>query len=142
MREHFARDVLAARRGERFFDADVLVRHLTGDPPDMAARATSYLAAESELLLSDVIVAGTIYVLESFYEAPRVQVAAAMRSLLAVTLDAAMLLRAIEIYEIDRARFRRRVPRRRGETTGVGRIASFDRGIDRVGTIERIEPGR
>lgn len=43
----------------------------------MAARATAYLRAETELLLTDLVVAETVYVLESFYEAPRTQVAEA-----------------------------------------------------------------
>lgn len=89
-----------------FVDTNVLVRHLTGDPPEMAARATAYLAGEQELLVADLIIAETIYVLESFYEAPRPEIAAAMRSLLAfesvVTIDPAMLLRALEVYELDR----------------------------------------
>jgi Na+/proline symporter len=29
-----------------FVDTNILVRHLTGDPADMAARATAYLAAQ------------------------------------------------------------------------------------------------
>ncbi len=58
-----------------FVDTNILVRHLTGDPPDMAARATAYLEAEEALLLTDLIAAETAYVLESFYEAPRDQVA-------------------------------------------------------------------
>ena len=75
-----------------FVDTNILVRNLTGDPPEMAARATAYLAAESELLVADHVVAETVYVLESYYEAPRTQVAEAIRSLLAfgsvVTVDA------------------------------------------------------
>ena len=58
-----------------FVDTNVLVRHLTGDPPEMAGRATAYLRAEAELLLTDLVVAETVYVLESFYEAPRTAVA-------------------------------------------------------------------
>lgn len=54
-----------------FVDTTVLVRHLTQDPPEMAARATAYLRSESELFLADLIVAETVYVLESFYETPR-----------------------------------------------------------------------
>ena len=64
-----------------FVDTNILVRHLTGNPPDMAARSTAYLAAESTLLLADLIVAETVYVLESFYEAPRSKIAEAIRSL-------------------------------------------------------------
>ena len=92
-----------------FVDTNILVRHLSGDPADMAARATAYLAAAEELYLTDLIVAETVYVLESFYEAPREQVATAMRSLgsmrSVVTVDRAVLLRAIEVYEIDRLDF-------------------------------------
>ena len=50
-----------------FVDTNVLIRHLTGDPPDLAARATAFLAAADELLLPDLIVAEVVYVLESFY---------------------------------------------------------------------------
>ncbi len=127
-----------------FVDTNVLVRHLTGDPADMAARATAYLAETAELYLTDLIVAETVYVLESFYEAPREQVAAAMRSLVSmrsvVTVDPALLLRAIEVYETDRLDFAEAYLVACAESTGVDRVASFDRSIDRVDTVERIKP--
>ena len=127
-----------------FLDMNVLVRHLTGDPPELAARAAAYLRVEQELFLADLIVAETVYVLESFYEAPRVQVAEAMRALLAlasiVVVDPALLLRAFEVYETDRLDFAEAYLVACAESTGVGRVASFDRSIDRVKTVERIEP--
>jgi predicted nucleic acid-binding protein len=127
-----------------FVDTNVLVRHLTGDPPAMAARATAYLAVETDLLLTDLVVAETVYVLESFYETPRAQVAEAIRSLVAfasvVTVDAAVLLRAIEVYESDRLDFAEAYLVACAETTGVNRVASFDKSIDRVATVERVEP--
>jgi predicted nucleic-acid-binding protein len=127
-----------------FVDTNVLVRHLTGDPPALAERATAFLAAESELYLTDLIVAETIYVLESFYEAPRDQVAETMRSLVAMRsmliVDPALLLRAIEVYELDRLDFAEAYLVACAESTGVGNVASFDRAIDRVNTVQRIEP--
>ena len=127
-----------------FVDTNVLVRHLTGDPPAMAERASAFLALEPELYLADVILAETICVLESFYKAPRQQVAEAMRSLLAmrsmITIDPALLLRAIEVYEVDRLDFAEAYLVGCAESTGIGRVASFDRTIDRVTTAERIEP--
>ncbi len=48
-----------------FVDTNVLVRRLTGDLPEMAAQATAFLADVEELLLSDLILAETIYVLEA-----------------------------------------------------------------------------
>lgn len=127
-----------------FVDTNVLVRHLTGDPPDLAARATALLGTERELLLTDLVVAETVYVLESFYAAPRDQVSEAVRSLVAfdsiVCVDPALLLRAVEVYETDRIDFAEAYLVACAETTGVGMVASFNRSIDRVSTIERIEP--
>ena len=128
-----------------FVDTDVLIRHLTGDPVEMATRATSYLRTETELLVTDLVVAETIYVLESFYETPREQAAVALRSLIALasveTVDSALLLRALEVYEIDRIDFAEAYLVASAESTGVNRIASFGRSIDRVRTVERVEPG-
>jgi predicted nucleic acid-binding protein len=127
-----------------FIDTNILVRHLTGDPPDMAARATRFLATERDLLVTDLVVAETVYVLESFYKAPRGQVADAVRSLIAfesiVVVDPALLLRAVEVYETDGLDFAEAYLVASAESTAVGRVASFDRAIDRVNTVERIEP--
>lgn len=92
-----------------FVDTNILVRHLTGDPPAMAARATAYLRAGEELLLTDLVAAETVHVLESFFDVPRVQVAEAVRSLIAfdsiLCVDPALLLRSIEVYETERIDF-------------------------------------
>jgi predicted nucleic-acid-binding protein len=110
----------------------------------MAGRATAYLSSASELFLTDLVVAETIYVLESFYKTPREQTAEAMRSLVAlgsiITVDPALLLRAIEVYETDRLDFAEAYLVASAETTGVNRVASFDRSIDRIKTIERVDP--
>ena len=127
-----------------FVDTNILVRHLTGDPTAMATRATAYLRSQPDLLLTDLIAAETVYVLESFYGAPRSDVAQALRSLIAfdsiTCVDPALLLRAIEVYELDRIDFAEAYLVACAESTGVRQIASFDRSIDRVTTVERIEP--
>jgi predicted nucleic acid-binding protein len=127
-----------------FVDTNILVRHLTGDPADLAERATAYLGSVREMLLTDLVAAETVYVLESFYEAPRDEVATALRSLVAFEslfcVDPALLLRAVEVYETDRLDFAGAYLVACAESTGVGKVASFDRSIDRVDTIERIEP--
>jgi predicted nucleic-acid-binding protein len=127
-----------------FVDTNILVRHLTGDPPEMAAQATAYLSSASELFLCDLVVVETVYVLESFYKSPREQTAEAVRSLVAfrsiITVDAALLLRAIEIYETDRLDFAEAYLVASAETTGINKVASFDGSIDRIGSIERVNP--
>ena len=57
-----------------------------------------------------------------------------------VTVDPALLLRSVEVYETDRLEFAEAYLVACAESTGVMRVASFDRSIDRVSTIERIEP--
>lgn len=127
-----------------FVDTNILVRHLTDDPPEMAERATAYLGRAADLLLTDLVVAEAVYVLESFYEAPRADVSEAIRSLVAfpsvVCVDPALLLRAVEVYETDRVDFAEAYLVACAESTGVGLVASFDRSLDRVTTIERLEP--
>jgi predicted nucleic-acid-binding protein len=110
----------------------------------MAARATAALSGAEELFLADLVVAESVYVLESFYEVERPRVAELMRAAIALpkvsVVNAPLLLRALEIYELDRLDFAEAYLVASAEATGVGAILSFDRSIDRVKTIARIEP--
>ena len=92
-----------------FLDTNILIRHLTGDPPAQARRATAFLGRAEELLVPDLIVAEVVYALESFYEVDRLDFA--------------------EAYLVASA-----------EASGVETIASFDRAIDRLATVQRLEP--
>ena len=127
-----------------FLDTNVLIRHLTGDPPAQARRAHAFLATADELLVPDLIVAEIVYVLESFYEVDPEQVAELVRAVIGfptvVVVDAPLLLRALEVYELDRLDFVEAYLVASAEASGVGMIASFDRSIDRIATVRRIEP--
>jgi predicted nucleic-acid-binding protein len=127
-----------------FLDTNILVRHFTGDPPELAARATRYLADADDLLWPDVIVAETIYVLESFYQVERAQVADTIRAALAFpaiqVVDQELLLRAVEVYEVERIDFAEAYLVASAERSDIRAVASFDRSIDRVTTVRRIEP--
>ncbi len=122
----------------------MIVRHLTGDPPDQAAKATAALASGEALLLTDLVLAECVYVLESFYEVPPARVAELMRAAIALpnlkTVDEAILIRSLEIYELDRLDFAEAYLAAQAEATGVGEVLSFDRSIDRLTTVRRREP--
>ncbi len=128
-----------------FVDTNVLIRHLTGDPPDHAARARTLLREARRLFLTDLILAEVAYVLESFYETARPQVAQSCRSIIAfpaiATVDPERLLRTIEVYEIHRIDFQDAYLVACAESSGVGVVASFDRDFDKVATIRRHSPG-
>ena len=135
------------RRGrviEALVDTNVLVRHLTGDPPAQARRASAFLSAGHVLLLADVILAELVYVLSSYYGRPRDEVARAARALLALpsiaVRDPLLLHRAIELFESERFAFHDAYLVAAAERTGVGRVASFDRDLDAVPTIDRVRP--
>jgi len=127
-----------------FLDTNILVRHFTGDPPEIAARATRFLSEANDLYWPDLIVAETVYVLESFYEVERVQVASMIRAALAFpaieVVDEELLLRALEVYEVDRIDFAEAYLVASAERSDIRAIASFDRSIDRIKTVRRIEP--
>ena len=109
----------------------------------MARRATQFLAANAELVLVDVVLAECIYVLQSVYNIDRRGVAEMMRAALAmptVSADTELLLRALEIYELDRLDFAEAYLVAAAEFTDVESIASFDKAIDRMSSVERIAP--
>lgn len=126
-----------------FVDTNVLVRHVTGDSPAQARRATALLASGAELILVDLVIAEFVYVLESFSEVPRARIAEAVRALIALpaiaVADHDLVLRTVELYEDRRLDFAEAYLAAAAELTGINRVASFDRTLDRVDTIERIE---
>jgi predicted nucleic-acid-binding protein len=129
-----------------WIDTNVLVRHLTGDPPAMARRATRFLAAAApdELLLADLVLAEVVYVLESVYDVDRLAVAAAARAVVtfpAIAVeDPQLLLRAVEVYENDRLDFAEAYLVASAERSGVRAVASFDKTVRRVASVELIQP--
>jgi predicted nucleic acid-binding protein len=134
----------SASRLTAFADSNVLVRHLTGDPADQAQRATELLRGGEELILVDLVVAEVVYVLEAVYEVDRKQVAELVRAIVGfpavAVADEALLLRALEIYEQHRIHFAESYLAACAELSGVGVVASFDRDVDRVPSVRRLEP--
>ena len=123
-----------------FVDSNILVRHLTGDPPDQAQRATAFLSSTQDLVLVDLVVAEVVYVLESVYEVERERMAELIRAVIGfpaiVVADEVLLLRALELYEQYRIHFVESYLAACAELSGVGTVASFDR----VPSVERLEP--
>jgi predicted nucleic acid-binding protein len=125
-------------------DTNVLIRHLTGDPPAQGRRATAFLEQADELLLPDLIVAEVVFVLESYYEVDRNRVAELVRAVVGfpaiVVADETLLLRSLELYEVEKLDFADAYLVAHAETSGIDVIASFDRALDRIATVRRLEP--
>lgn len=61
-----------------FFDTSVLIRYLTGDPPQMLPVARELVDGTKSATLTGAILAETAYVLLSFYVMPREKVVDAL----------------------------------------------------------------
>jgi predicted nucleic acid-binding protein len=125
-------------------DSNVVLRHLTGAPREQARRATAFLASAHELILTDVVMAEIVYVLESFYRRPRAEIAETAASLLALpsieTADPMVLLRALELYGSLRRDFGEMDLAATAERLGLEHVVSFDRDLDAVPSVTRFEP--
>lgn len=86
-------------------DANVLLRHLTGDPPDLAKKACAVMeeAQNGKILLrvSPLVVAEVVWVLGSYYGYGRAQIAEAIATLLAAdgieAIDRDLILGALQV---------------------------------------------
>ena len=67
----------------RFVDTNVLVRYLTGEPPDVADAARRILDGSNDLVLTDVALAECGYVLISVYGISREEVVDGLIGLIA-----------------------------------------------------------
>ena len=52
-------------------DTSMLVRYLTGDPPDLADASAQVIDGDDPLLITDVVLVEAAYVLRSEYDVPR-----------------------------------------------------------------------
>ena len=126
-----------------FVDTNVVISHLTQSPPDLGARATALLRDAKLLLLADLAVAEIVFVLERTFKLDRIRISGILQSLVAqpnvTVVDRGVILRALEVYAYRGLHFVEAYLVASAESTGVGRVASFDRAIDRIPTISRIE---
>ena len=54
-----------------FLDTSMVVRYLTGDPPELGERAGQIIDGKEGLQVTDIVLAETAYVLTSVYRVPR-----------------------------------------------------------------------
>lgn len=130
-------------------DANVLLRFLVGDPPEMAEQARRLFEAvdrgEIQLVLEEIVVAEVVWVLESFYGHPRGQIAEVLRSLLGhegvLVDDRAGLLQALTTYADQGIDFADALLATNMQRRGLRELFSFDRDFDRLPAVDRRTPG-
>jgi predicted nucleic acid-binding protein len=128
-------------------DTNVLVRFLTREPPGMAAAAKALVeaadAGEVVLEVLPLIVAETVYTLESFYEMDRQEVASKLILLLQSRgikpHERGRVLDALARHRDQNVHFADAYLAAVGAQSGVS-VASFDGDLDKFKDVRRFEP--
>ena len=130
-----------------WLDANVLLRFLTDSPPELAGRAARLLEGaqrgEVSLRVHPVVVAETVWVLESFYEYSRGEISGALIPLLeqpALRVEGArIVVRALEAMAENNVDFVDALLAETARSRGEG-VASFDKDFSKL-DVEWREPG-
>jgi len=95
-------------------------------------------------VLTDIVIAELVYALETVYRVERARVAELLRAVIAfpaiVVLDEALLLRALELYEQEKLDFVTSYLAAGAELSGVGVVASFYHSLERIKSVQLLEP--
>jgi predicted nucleic acid-binding protein len=133
-----------------FIDANVILRYLTKDPPELAEAAFKTFSAAQQglvlLVLAPITVAEVVWVLESFYDYPRVRIAETLslflRSSGLEVMDLDLLIQALSLYHEKNIDFADAVLARVALGRDINVIYSFDKHFARIPGIVRVHPGK
>lgn len=128
-------------------DANVLLRFLTGDPPELARRASGLLEEAERggvpLRVHSVVVAETVWVLQSFYGHSKGEISGALTPLLehpALRVEGAgTVIWALEAMASTNVDFADALLAATARSRGEG-VASFDRDFRKL-DVQWREPG-
>ena len=132
-----------------FVDTNLFIRYLTNDEPELADRVEKLLdqaaAGELQLITTELVIAETVWVLESSYKLKNREVASLIRGILATSglavVNAEMISRALMLYELQNIDFVDASITVFMEKQGISDIYSYDKKhLARVTAINRREP--
>ncbi|HOP80191.1 MAG TPA: PIN domain-containing protein [Armatimonadota bacterium] len=132
---------------QAYVDANVIIRLITGDPPDMADKAARLFKQVDdgtlELVVDEIVVAEVIWVLSSFYGFSANQIAPVMTTFLissGILCDnKTELLQALTLYENKNVDFIDALLVVKMQKHEISSIYSFDKHFDRLESITRIK---
>lgn len=131
-----------------YVDTSVILRFLTGDPPDIATHARALFEAVEQgdvaLVIDEIVVAETVWVLQSFYGYPSHEIARVVQELLShkglEADDKPGLLTALNLFADKNVDFADALVTVHMGQRGIKEIFSFDRHFDRLPDIIRQTP--
>lgn len=133
---------------EPFLDTNIFLRHLTGQPPEQAARATAYFQEIEQghirVVTIDMIIFEVVYTLQRTYRLSKREVQSAILPLIelpGIALSGKRQLReAFDLYVNLNLPFADAWYIATMKKMDVKTIISFDSDFDKIPEIVRIEP--
>ena len=134
---------------QAWIDANIVLRHLTQEPPDQARQVSALLRSAQEgrvvLWIDPVTIAECVWVLASVYHVPRGEIAGALADFVAAdgigSEDREMLVQALSVYAANNVDFADALLASRMAQRGISDVFSFDRDFDRLPYVVRHDPG-
>jgi predicted nucleic acid-binding protein len=117
-----------------FLDTSYIVRYLTRDPPEMAEKAGQVIDGDETVILSEMVLVETVYVLSSVYSVPRDEIVDSLIDLIQranlrlATLPKVNVLEALQLCRgSGRVSFTDALLWAQAVHMGAARIYTFDR---------------
>ncbi len=132
-----------------FVDTNLVIRYLTNDDPILADRVEQLLddaaVGSVQLVTTELVMAESVWVLESSYRLTHAQIAPLIRGILATpgmdVINGDLVGKALVMYELQNIDFVDSYIAALMEKQGIKDIYSYDRKhLSRVITINRKEP--
>jgi predicted nucleic acid-binding protein len=130
---------VSGERAPAFLDTSYVVRYLVNDPPDMAQKAADVIDGDEILVLSEIVLLETAYVLTSVYSVPRAAVVDSLTELVQrANLRLANLPKARALEALQLCRSSGRV----SFADALIWAQALDRGAERIYAFDRRFPNR
>lgn len=129
-----------------YIDTNVIVRLLTNDPPELSKKAANFIDDHKDcrLIVNDLIVAEVIFVLESFYKIKKDIIAENLNKFFTIPQiiveNQKIIEAALDFYVLKNIDYAEAFLSAYAIENRSPEIASFDKHLDKVGDIKRIEP--
>lgn len=124
-------------------DANLIIRYLVEDDKEKTEAVEKLLKSKEKLILTDVTVSEIIWVLSSYYEVPKEEIAEKVEALLllgCIKTNKKILFQALSFYKKLNIDWVDAYLSSFATEKKIKRIYSYDKDLDKIREINREEP--
>jgi len=127
----------------KLVDTNLIIRFLLNDNQKQADAAKKLFSSSEKLYLTDLVLAEIVWVLTSVYNFPKVDIAQKLQNLLNLNIfksNKRLLNQALQLYEQFSISFVDAYLASLVLEKNLEGIYSFDKGLDKIKSLKRLEP--